>query len=187
MTFFNDYSWVRSKVISYRSILLLPRVSPLKLGGSPKSIEEFNAKYLSIYKSLQSHEGVDERKELPVDDIDPQSFTIEREFDEAICTRVSVRFNFKQPGASQTHRTFDANGLIFGYSKAVLQQKTPEDEQIVHYIYLKKGEGVLPQIVQYLSPQGEVKAILNSDAMVWNGDKDELRDVALLQYIELLE
>lgn len=71
MTFFNDYSWVRSKVISYRSILLLPRVSPLKLGGSPKSIEEFNAKYLSIYKSLQSHEGVDERKELPVDDIDP--------------------------------------------------------------------------------------------------------------------
>lgn len=46
---------------------------------------------------------------------------------------------------------------------------------------------MLPQIVQYLSPQGEVKAILNSDAMVWNGDKDELRDVALLQYIELLE
>ena len=74
-------------------MLLVPRLEPS--GRSPQSIDEFNAKYLSIYKSLQSHEGIEERKELPIDDIDPQSFTIEREFDENICTRVSVRFNFK--------------------------------------------------------------------------------------------
>lgn len=57
----------------------------------------------------------------------------------------------------------------------------------MHYIYLKKGDGILPQIVQYLSPEGEVKAILNADAMVWNGDKDQHREGALLQYMELLE
>ncbi len=97
---------------------------------------------------------------------------------------MGVKFNFKESGLSQASRSFESKGLLFGYSKALLSKLCPDDEPIVHFIFLKK-EHSLPQIIQYIGKGGDVKAILNADAMVWNGDKsdDTSRENALLEYM----
>ncbi len=63
---------MRGKVISLRTELMVPGSAPVDADPPcPQTLEEFNTKYLKVYHSLLAHDGLEERKELPVDDIDP--------------------------------------------------------------------------------------------------------------------
>ena len=49
-TFFNDYSWVRSKIVIMRVEVFVPGSAPPQADGLyPTTLDDFNTKYISLY------------------------------------------------------------------------------------------------------------------------------------------